>query len=101
MLVLFVIFNGAVNALVSDSIFPKAGGPFGAIFIALNTVSGTRRRLKSRSTGGKRSKLQLDGRILDMITSDLTPSPTMRSTSLLVKSLISVSGAVSGGRDVC
>src|SRR5688572_9821897 len=40
-----------------------AGGPFGAAFIATNTVSGTPRRFKSRKTGGNTSKLHDDVRI--------------------------------------
>src|SRR5437867_9549320 len=63
----------------------QAGGPVGAIFIAIKTVSGTPRRLRSRSTGGKTSKLQGDVNIFVITSLGFSPSSTIRSTSLLRK----------------
>ena len=61
----------------------RFGGPFGTTDMTCKTFSGTPRRFKSSSTGGKMSKLHDEVRMFAMIRSDFIPVRTICKTSRL------------------
>src|SRR6185295_10844870 len=68
------------------------GGPLGTRVIIISTASGTPRRFKSCSTGGKISKLQREFTILAMIGAAFIPLLDIVRTSLLCRTCTGIGG---------
>jgi len=93
-----IVSAGILTAVVREGLGDlsrlSTGGPFGAIFMASITVSGTPRRFKSRRIGGKTSKLQVELAIVAIMSTDFRPSSTILNTSPFRNERTSVSVCV-------